>query len=25
VNNLYYSPMGLAALDKCWVTDGAAK
>ncbi len=25
VNNLYYSPMGLAALDKCWVTDGAAE
>ena len=25
VNNLYYSPMGLAALDKCWLTDGAAK
>jgi oligopeptide transport system substrate-binding protein len=25
VNNLYYSPMGLAALDKCWLSDGAAK
>ena len=25
VNNLFYSPMGLAALDKCWLTDGAAK